>query len=132
MVNFSFNRKTTRQLIKASDKALGMTRYRYDWLTENKNSICGCIYEAWFGSDCVFIVVKHRNEYKLVCSRPNHLSIYLIEDIEEFLQYICIDELICKDMGEMSDAIEEVKTLPSTGLVTIQGDKIFLYDFIQR
>ena len=35
-------------------------------------------------------------------------------------------------MGEMSDAIEEVKTLPSTGLATIQGDKIFLYDFIQR
>ena len=125
-----FNKKRTKQLIKASKLASGMTKLRLDWLEENKHSACGTIYEPWFSSNVVFIVTSHGNDYKLLCSYNDELAIYLIEDIEEFLDFINIDELVCSDRQTMIDALENVRPLPATGVVVIQNDKIFLYDFI--
>ena len=126
----NFNKKRTKQLIKASQTADGMSKYRLDWLEENKQSVCGNIYESWFSGNTVFIVSSFGNEYKLFCSRNDELSIYLIEDIEEFLKFIKIGELMSTDKKAMVDALNNVKSLPATGVVVIQNDKIFLYDFV--
>ena len=126
----SFNKKRTKQLIKASHTADGMTKCRLDWLEVNKQSVCGNIYESWFSGNTVFIVSSFGNEYKLFCSRNDELSIYLIEDIEEFLKFIKIGELMSTDRGAMVRALNNVKPLPATGVVIIQNNKIFLYDFI--
>ena len=126
----NFNKKKTKQLIKASRFADGMSKYRLDWLEENKQSVCGNIYESWFSGNTVFIVSGYKNEYKLFCSRNDELSIYLIEDIEEFLNFINIGELMSTDKGAMVKALNDVKPLPATGVVVIQNDKIFLYDFV--
>ena len=125
-----FNKKRTKQLIKASQTAEGMSKYRLNWLEENKQSVCGNIYESWFSGNTVFIVSSFGNEYKLFCSRNDELSIYLIEDIEEFLKFINIGELMSTDKKAMVDALNNVKSLPATGVVVIQNDKIFLYDFV--
>ena len=61
----NFNKKKTKQLIKASRFADGMSKYRLDWLEENKQSVCGNIYESWFSGNTVFIVSGYKNEYKL-------------------------------------------------------------------
>lgn len=126
----NFNKKITKQLIKASNKAEGMTKCRLDWLEENKQSICGNIYENWFSGNTVFIVSGFGNEYKLFCSRNDELSIYLIEDIEEFLKFIKIGELMSTNKEAMVKALNNIKPLPATGIVVIQNDKIFLYDFV--
>lgn len=126
----NFNKKRTKQLIKASNTADGMTKCRLDWLEENKQSICGNIYESWFSGNTVFIVSGFENEYKLFCSRNDELSIYLIEDIEEFLKFIRIGELMSTNKETMVKALNNVKPLPATGIVVIQNDKIFLYDFV--
>lgn len=125
-----FNKKRTKQLIKASKTASGMKRLRLDWLEENKQSVCGCIYETWFSSNVVFIISRYNNEYKLFYSHNDELSIYLIEDIDEFLEFINIDELISANKKGMIDALNNVKPLPATGVVVIQDDKLFLYDFL--
>ena len=126
----NFNRKRTKQLIKASSSADGMTKCRLDWLEENKQSVCGNIYESWFSGNTVFIVSGFENEYKLFCSRNDELSIYLIEDIEEFLKFINIGELMSTNKEAMVKALNNVKPLPATGVVVIQNNKIFLYDFV--
>jgi hypothetical protein len=77
----------------------------------------------------VFVVTSYKNEYKLICSKRNELAIYLIEDIEEFLKFINIDELVSVDQDAMTRALENVKPLPATGVAIIQNDKLFLYDF---
>ena len=124
-----FNRKRTKALIKASQSAEGMTKLRLDWLEQNKQSVCGNIYESWFSDNTVFVVTSYKNEYKLICSKRNELAIYLIEDIEEFLKFINIDELVSVDQDAMTRALENVKPLPATGVAIIQNDKLFLYDF---
>lgn len=124
-----FNRKRTKALIKASRSAEGMTKLRLDWLEQNKQSVCGNIYESWFSDNTVFVVTSYGNEYKLICSKRNELAIYLIEDIEEFLKFINIGELISVDKGAMNRALENVRPLPATGVVIIQNEKLFLYDF---
>ncbi len=126
----NFNKKRTKQLIKASSYADGMTKCRLDWLEENKRSVCGNIYESWFSGNTVFIVSGFENEYKLFCSRNDELSIYLIEDIEEFLKFINIGELMSANKEAMVAALDNVKPLPATGVVVIQNNKLFLYDFV--
>lgn len=126
----NFNKKKTKQLIKASRFADGMSKYRLDWLEENKQSVCGNIYESWFSGNTVFIVTSYDNEYKLLCSSNNDLSIYLIEDIEEFLNFINIGELQSTNKNAMVEALNNVKPLPSSGVAVIQNDKLFLYDFV--
>lgn len=126
----NFNKKKTKQLIKASRFADGMSKYRLDWLEENKQSVCGNIYESWFSGNTVFIVTSYNNEYKLLCSSNNDLSIYLIEDIEEFLNFINIGELESTNKNAMVEALNNVKHLPSSGVAVIQNDKLFLYDFV--
>lgn len=124
-----FNKKRTKTLIKASQSAEGMTKLRLDWLEQNKQSVCGNIYESWFSDNTVFVVTSYGNEYKLICSKRNELAIYLIEDIEEFLKFINIGELVSVDKGAMNRALENVRPLPATGVVVIQNNKLFLYDF---
>ncbi len=124
-----FNKKRTKTLIKASRSAVGMTKLRLDWLEQNRQSVCGNIYESWFSDNTVFVVTSYKNEYKLICSKRNELAIYLIEDIEEFLKFINIDELVSVDQDAMTRALENVKSLPATGVAIIQNDKLFLYDF---
>ena len=124
-----FNKKRTKTLIKASQSAEGMTRLRLDWLEQNKQSVCGNIYESWFSDNTVFVVTSYGNEYKLICSKRNELAIYLIEDIEEFLKFINIGELVSVDKEAMNRALENVRPLPATGVVVIQNNKLFLYDF---
>lgn len=124
-----FNKKRTKTLIKASQSAEGMTKLRLDWLEQNKQSVCGNIYESWFSDNTVFVVTSYGNEYKLICSKRNELAIYLIEDIEEFLKFINIGELVSVDKGAMNRALENVRPLPATGVVIIQNNKLFLYDF---
>lgn len=126
----NFNKKRTKQLIKASSHADGMTKCRLDWLEENKQSVCGNIYESWFSGNTVFIVSGYENEYKLFCSKNDELSIYLIEDIEEFLKFINIGELMSTNKEAMVEALNNVKPLPATGVVVIQNNKLFLYDFV--
>ena len=126
----NFNKKKTKQLIKASQTADGMSKYRLDWLEENKRSVCGNIHESWFSGNTVFIVTSYENEYKLLCSHGDELAIYLIEDIEEFLAFINIGELASKDKEAMATAVDNVKQLPASGVVVIQNEKIFLYDFV--
>jgi hypothetical protein len=131
-MRFVFNRKITKQLIKASMTAEGMSKFRLDWLEENKGSACGNIYEPWFSSNTVFIITRCDDEYKLFCSKRDELSVYLIEDIEAFLGFVNIGELRCTDKEALRKSLDNVRPLPPNGVAVVQNDKLYLYDFYKE
>lgn len=130
---FSFNKSITKKLLKASKNLPNMTKLRYDWLTDNADSLCGCIYKTWFSKKMVFIVIKDKLEYKLVCCNDSLVAIYLIENIEQFLGYIGIDELLDANGYALTNAdfqVDNINKLPISGMAFIQDNKLFLYDYM--
>ena len=55
---------------------------------------------------------------------------YLIEDIDAFLDFINIEDLYSSQEEAIRDSVETVKKLPANGVIIIQNRKIFLYDFV--
>jgi hypothetical protein len=128
-MNMFFNKSNTKKLIEASHNSAGMSRTSLDWRLENRDTFCGCIRKGWF-SNKVFLVVKHDDEYKLICSNKKGLNMYLIEDIDAFLDFINIEDLYSSQEEAIRDSVETVKKLPANGVIIIQNRKIFLYDFV--
>lgn len=130
MIDLRFNRKNTRILLKGS-AALGdyrLSLLRLDWLLEQDRMV-GCICRRWFKDDIVFYIIKNDTEYRLVSLFDNYPSIYIIEDIEAFIAYVGLDELVTEaDEEEIKLAKEKIAELPPTGLIQIHMDKLYLYD----
>lgn len=130
MIDLRFNRKNTRILLKGS-AALGdyrLSPLRLDWLLEQDRMV-GCICRRWFKDDIVFYIIKNDTEYRLVSLFDNCPSIYIIEDIEAFIAYVGLDELVTEaDEEEIKLAKDKIAELPPTGLIQIHMDKLYLYD----
>lgn len=128
MFDIRFNRKMTKKLIKGMAPTQNMTLNHLDWLLEEKNSLCGCIYKPLIGKRIVFLVVKDKDNYKLICGGDKFPRVYGIEDIETFLKFISIDELIVDKKEEVVNDIKILLDAPITGVVIIDNDKLYLYD----
>lgn len=128
MLDVRFNRKITKKLIKGMAPTKNMTLNHLDWLLEEKNSLCGCIYTPLIGNRIVFLVVKDKDNYKLICGGDKLPHVYGIEDIEAFLKFISIDELIVDKKEEVINDIKIVLDAPITGILVIDNDKLYLYD----
>lgn len=130
MIDLRFNRKNTRILLKGS-AALGdhrLSLLRLDWLLEQDRTV-GCICHRWFKNDIVFYIIKNDTEYRLVSLFDNYPSIYIIEDIEAFISYVGLDELVTEaSEEEIKLAKDKITELPPTGLIQIHSDKLYLYD----
>ena len=138
MINLIFNKKNTKYLIQASANTAPTTKTHLDWSLENKKSVFGCVKETFFKGNIVFVITKEDTHYRLICSQKKSLDFYCIEDINDFLRIININELNIvgdeKTKNEFKkrilEAIDQVYGFPYTGIVEVQGDKIFLYDYV--
>lgn len=128
MLDVRFNRKMTKKLIKGMAPTKNMTLNHLDWLLEEKNSLCGCIYQPLIGKRIVFLVIKDKDNYKLVCGGDTLPRLYGIEDIEAFLKFISIDELVVDKKEEVVNDIKILLDAPITGIVIIDDNKLYLYD----
>ena len=132
MIDLRFNRKNTKTLLKGSAPLgdLRMSKLRLDWLLD-QNKMVGCIYHRWWKADIVFYIVRKDNEYRLASLFDNCPNVYIIEDIEVFVNYLGIDELVT-DAGEevLIDAMEKIADLPATGIIQIADNKIYLFDVV--
>ena len=130
MIDLRFNRKNTRLLLKGSEALKGyrLSVLRLNWLLD-QDKMVGCICPRLFRSDIAFYVIKNGNEYRLVSLFDNFPSIYIIDDIEAFVEMIGLDELATEaSEEEVVLAKNKIAELPPTGVLQIHMDKLYLYD----
>lgn len=130
MIDLRFNRKNTRLLLKGSAALKGyrLSVLRLNWLLD-QDKMVGCICPRWFRNDIAFYIIRNGNEYRLVSLFDNFPSIYIIDDIEAFVEMIGLDELVSDaSEDEINLAKNKIAELPPTGVLQIHMDKLYLYD----
>ena len=130
MIDLRFNRKNTRLLLKGSAALKGyrLSVLRLNWLLDQDRMV-GCICPRLFRDDIAFYVIRNGNEYRLVSLFDNFPSIYIIDDIEAFVEMIGLDELVTEaSEEEVVLAKNKIAELPPTGVLQVHMDKLYLYD----
>ena len=124
------NKKNTKYLIQASALIPNTNKAHIDWDIDNNHAIYGCLYFGWFKKRRAFLLEKYEDRYRLITSSKTRIYIYLIEDVDIFFENINVGEIEIDGQQQLFEELEYIKTLPSTGILSIAGDKLFLYDFI--
>lgn len=129
--NLRFNKKITRKLLKSipdiEDKLNPQTII---WGMENSNRVYGSWSKDIFGKTTIFMLYQFKpNLYRLVVSNEKGLtSLYLIDNIEDYLEFIGAQELELQNQDEIIKALDQTSVLPNTGIICIDEEKIFVYD----
>ena len=129
-MHLEFNKKNTKYLIKASALIPNVNKAHVDWDIDNNHAIYGCLYFGWFKKRKAFLLEKHEDRYRLITTSDTRIYIYFIEDVDAFFKNINVGEIEMDEQEQLLEELNYVKTLPSTGILTIAGDKLYLYDFI--
>ena len=65
---------------------------------------------------------------KLVKEDYKGKSFYIIDDINEYLDFIGVEELFFDNQELISAIIEETLEYPNTGIINIDDGRIFVYE----
>lgn len=129
--NLRFNKKITRKLLKSiPDTEDKLNPQTIIWGMENSNRVYGSWSKDIFGKTTIFMLYQFRpNLYRLVVSNEKGLtSLYLIDNIEDYLEFIGAQELELQNQDEIIKALDQTSVLPNTGIICIDEEKIFVYD----
>ena len=116
--NLRFDRKITKKLLKSiPDKEDRITPQTILWGIDNTNNIYGSWSEDIFGRTTIFIIYKFKeNLYRLVVSNEKGLvSLYLIDNIDDYLDFIGGQVLELQNHNEIVKALDQTNELPNTG-----------------
>lgn len=135
MVDFRFNRNNTKKLVTVAEKTNKISKLRLDWLLDS-DKIVGTLKNGLFDKT-IFLVIKGKisedeEVYKLLCFNTREKNLYLIEDIEEFLKYVGITELESFEKEAVLNLILLLKDVPCSGILTIENDRLYLYDQVEE
>ncbi len=129
--NLRFNKKITKKLLKSiPDTEDKLNPQTIIWNMENSNRVYGSWSKDIFGKTTIFMLYQFRpNLYRLVVSNEKGLtSLYLIDNIEDYLEFIGAQELELQNQDEIIKALDQTSVLPNTGIICIDEEKIFVYD----
>lgn len=129
--NLRFNKKITRKLLKSiPDTEDKLNPQTIIWGMENSNRVYGSWSKDIFGKTTIFMLYQFKpNLYRLVVSNEKGLtSLYLIDNIEDYLEFIGAQELELQNQDEIIKALDQTSVLPNTGIICIDEEKIFVYD----
>ena len=128
--NLRFNKKMTKKLIASTpDENIKKNKIGLHWAIENTNKIYGSYYSTLFGTTLFIIQKKSEDMYRLIIADKKGLcGFYIIDDIENYLEFIGVEELFFDNQDTLVDAIKETTTYPNTGIINIDGGKIFVYE----
>jgi len=139
--DFRFNKKITKYLLKSSVKDNGIiTPLSLSWKLDNTDKIYGSVYKDLWGHNHSFIIQKFdENLYRIVYpDKHNQLHLYSIGDIEKYLKIIGVEEIIPVTGDSEEERIifssikltlEGLKTLPHSGIIEIEEERVYVYDF---
>lgn len=129
--NLRFNKKITKKLLKSiPDTEDKLNPQTIIWNMENSNRVYGSWSKDIFGKTTIFMLYQFKpNLYRLVVSNEKGLtSLYLIDNIEDYLEFIGAQELELRNQDEIIKALDQTSVLPNTGIICIDEEKIFVYD----
>lgn len=129
--NLRFNKKITKKLLKSiPDTEDKLNPQTIIWNMENSNRVYGSWSKDIFGKTTIFMLYQFKpNLYRLVVSNEKGLtSLYLIDNIEDYLEFIGAQELELQNQDEIIKALDQISVLPNTGIICIDEEKIFVYD----
>lgn len=129
--NLRFNKKITKKLLKSiPDTEDKLNPQTIIWGMENSNRVYGSWSKDIFGKTTIFMLYQFKpNLYRLVVSNEKGLtSLYLIDNIEDYLEFIGAQELELQNQDEIIKALDQTSVLPNTGIICIDEEKIFVYD----
>ncbi len=129
--NLRFNKKITKKLLKSiPDTEDKLNPQTIIWNMENSNRVYGSWSKDIFGKTTIFMLYQFKpNLYRLVVSNEKGLtSLYLIDNIEDYLEFIGAQELELQNQDEIIKALDQTSVLPNTGIICIDEEKIFVYD----
>ena len=128
--NLRFNKKMTKKLIASTPKEdIKKNKVSLDWAIENTNNVYGSCYSTLFGTTLFIIQKKSEDMYRLIIADKKGIcGFYIIDDIEDYLEFIGVEELFFDNQDTLVDAIKQIATYPNTGIINIDGGKIFVYE----
>ena len=129
--NLRFNKKITKKLLKSiPDTEDKLNPQTIIWGMENSNRVYGSWSKDIFGKTTIFMLYQFKpNLYRLVVSNEKGLtSLYLIDNIEDYLEFIGAQELELQNQDEIIKVLDQTSVLPNTGIICIDEEKIFVYD----
>lgn len=126
--NLRFNKTLTKRLIKSSPEEK-VNIQTIKWHLENSNQNFGSYTDGLFKTTLFFLQQMEEDRFRLVIAQSDgFLGIYIIDDIDAYLNYIGAMRLEMLDDTEVSRILNTAKELPNTGIICIDEDKIFIYD----
>lgn len=128
--NLRFNRKLTKKLIKAIPKERTTSLLSINWAYDNSNDrIYGLCHTGLFKSTMFYLQRMEEDRFRLVVADGSPLcSFYLIDDIEQFLNVVGVEQLELEEPETARAAVDNAVICPSTGILVIEDDEIFIYD----
>lgn len=128
--NLRYNKKITSRIINASpDKENRMSLLNINWGLDNNNSVYGLKFKKWFRTSAVFLQREDETHFRLIVPGKGLLcNFYIIDNIEEFLDFIGIEKLDMVEPEKIREAIDQTKDVPNTGIITIEDGAIYVYD----
>ena len=130
MPNLRYNKSLTRTLIKSSpNEEDKITLASIKWNMENKKNVYGLVHHGLFKTTVFFLQCVENEQYRLVVSDGSpYCNIYIIDNIEKFVDAIGLGILDWDNMDEVYAALEETATIPATGILIIDDNEVYLYD----
>lgn len=128
--NLRYNKKITSRIINASpNKENRMSLLNINWGLDNNNSVYGLKFKKWFRTSAVFLQREDETHFRLIVPGKGLLcNFYIIDNIEEFLDFIGIEKLDMAEPEKIREAIDQTKDVPNTGIITIEDGAIYVYD----
>ena len=127
--NFRFNKTLTKRLLQASPREEDRINLSsLEWNSENSNQIFGLQKWGLFKSRAYLLQPIGNKRYRLIIPIGKTCGFYLIDNIEEFINYVGIQILDVDNKQETTDVVKGTAGLPSTGVIMIDEDALYVYD----
>lgn len=128
--NLRFNKSLTKKLIKSIPyEENKKNKESLDWALENTNKLYGSFCSSVFGINLFIIQKKSEDMYRIIASNNKGVyGFYIIDDINEYLDFIGVEELFFDNQELISAIIEETLEYPNTGIINIDDGRIFIYE----
>lgn len=129
--NLRYNKKMTAKLVKAApEEENKVSLMSVDWGIENKNHIYGLIKYGWFRNTVFYFQKYEEDLYRLIYMEDDYrCHCYIIDDIDAFMDFIGIEILeVEENQDKLIEALDNLKSLPHTGIIVIDEGRIYVYE----
>lgn len=129
--NLRYNKKITGKIIKASpSKENRVSLLNINWGLDNTNNVYGLrVKKGLFKRSAVFLQRENETHFRLIVPGKGVLcNFYIIDNIEEFLDFVGLEKLDMEEPDRIRQAIEQTLSVPNTGIISIEDGALYVYD----